>query len=232
MKMAVIGVTSCVLLCLANASFASPIVIGSGAGPANLFPFSSTYRGEYQQVYAATAFLGPLDIAEVAFASDPNPSGVAKMLLETFTVSLGTTSSTPSSPGSFASNKGADFTQVFSGKIVSILRKDGSFDFVINFSQTFAYDPSQGNLLLDVVLESGRAVPAFGDAFFAAGASTDIGRIYSGGAKGPNYGLLTRFSDVQDLQNDVPVPEPATLLLMCISLAAAGQRLSRRKSRP
>ena len=53
--------------------------------------------GEYQQVYTAADFSGPVLIDQVAFRSVNVLGGT--LLSDTLTLSLGTTSASPSAPG-------------------------------------------------------------------------------------------------------------------------------------
>ncbi len=196
-------------------AWASPIVIGSGSS-LNGFPFGEVsgpiaYLGEYQQIYLSTAFSGPLFINQIAFES-----AALGTLSDTFALGLGTTSATPSDPGTtYLGNKRPDFTQVFSGTVVTTLMGGSAFDLLINLDSPFLYDPSAGNLLLDVFLTaaSGNSAP------FKAGISTDVGRLSNFGGTGaptatPNFGLLTQFDVTQ-----IPIPEPMTLMLVGIGLA-------------
>jgi hypothetical protein len=93
--------------------FAGSIVIGSTGG-GNVFPLgTNNYKGEYQQLYASSAFPGQVTLTEVAFSS--RSTGTRK---ENITVSLSTTTASVSSPSSnYAANKGSDFTTVFSGPL-------------------------------------------------------------------------------------------------------------------
>lgn len=204
---------------------ATPITIGSDTQP-NAFPFGAPtgtnfpYLGEYQQIYAATAFSGPVWIWEVAFASAPG-GGLATSISDTFILSLGTTSTSPSAPGnSYSANKGADFTQVFAGTITATLAHNNTFDFVIPLKTPFTYNPLNGNLLLDVFVISETSTPELRATGFAAGPNTDVGKILNFGGTGnptgvKNDGLLTQFS-VRS------VPEPASLLLLGISAVSLG----------
>ncbi len=198
-----------------QAAWATPIVIGSGSS-LNGFPFGEVsgpiaYLGEYQQIYLSTAFSGPVFIHQIAFES-----AALGTLVDTFTLGLGTTSATPSDPGTtYAGNKRQDFTQVFSGTVVTTLMGGSAFDLVINLDDPFLYDPGAGNLLLDVFLTgaSGNGAP------FKAGISTDVGRLFNAGGTGSptatsDFGLLTQF-DVTQSQT----PEPVTLTLVGIGLA-------------
>ena len=118
--------------------------------------------------------------------------------------------------------------QVFGGTIVTTLMGGSAFDLMIPLDSPFLYDPSQGNLLLDVFLTdaSGNGPP------IKAGISTDVGRLFNIGGKSaatptPDFGLLTQFDVTQ-----VPIPEPMTLALVGIGLAGGvavkgGQKRSR-----
>lgn len=185
---------------------ASADYIVGGTGNDNTFPFGTTefYSGEYQQIYAGSAFSGPISISEISFQSIKllNP-GVETL---TFTVGLSTTDASLASPSlDYAANKGADFTTVFNGSITFTGRNDGTFDLVIPTS-AFTFDPSKGNLLLDVVITSSSGP---GVASFAFGPSDNVSRVYNIGGipgatkSGINEGLLTRFTTTA-------VPEPAS----------------------
>src|SRR5262249_38763059 len=133
------------------------------------------------------------------------------------TLGLSTTSATPGSPGTnYAANKGPDFTTVFSGTKTFTGAGNGTFD--LQFPITpFTYDPSKGNLLLDVVINSSTG----GGVFFFFGASPDTGRIFNNGGSGaatadPLRGLETRFT-----VGAAAVPEPATLAVFGVLAAGA-----------
>jgi len=217
----------CVLAVLAlsaRASFASTIVIG-GTGAANVFPFgANTYLGEYQQIYTSTAFSAPMTITQIAFET----AFPGFVITDTFTLSLGTTAATPATPGSnYAANKRPDFTTVFSGIVADPATGSGLFDFIINLSSPFVYNPASGNLLLDVVIASDVVTPG-GFTGFVFGPSPNVGRVFNvngngAATPGPNEGLLTQFSDT----GVSTVPEPATLALLGSGIVAIASRRRR-----
>src|SRR5689334_3678820 len=67
------------------------LVIGNFGG-GNAFPFSNQYSGEYQQVYAASAFPGVVTITQLSFDSVIVFSSAFSW---TGTLALGTTGATP-----------------------------------------------------------------------------------------------------------------------------------------
>jgi len=221
----------CVLAVLAlsaQPSFASTIVIG-GTGLANVFPFgANAYLGEYQQIYSSAAFSAPMTITQIAFET----SGAGSAIVDNFTLSLGTTAATPAAPGSnYAANKRPDLTTVFSGIVTDPATGSGVFDFIINLSSPFVYNPVSGNLLLDVVIASDLVTPG-GFVGFVFGPTPNVGRVFNAGGNGaatagPNEGLLTQFSDTVA----ATVPEPATLTLLGSGIVAIASQRRRRVAR-
>jgi hypothetical protein len=98
----------------------------------------------------------------------------------------------------------------------------GTFDFIVNLTTPFTYNPlNPGNLLLDVFIVS----DSDGGTQFVAGSSLSVGRLINFGGTGAvtpdgNYGLLTRFSD----EAAATVPEPTSLTLLATGLAVGARR--------
>jgi hypothetical protein len=186
---------------------ADMIVIG-GTNANNAFPFGTTdYLGEYQQLYASSAFTGPVTITEIAFASELG-SGRTRNL----NFSLGLSSSTASlaAPSTnYGANKGPDFTTVFSGSLSFTAQGTNTFDLVIPITP-FTYTPTNGNLLLDVVINS-----SGNDVFFVFGDSPNTSRVYNSAGSGaatadPGHGLETQFT----VSTAQAVPEPSAIALL------------------
>jgi hypothetical protein len=191
------------------------VTIGATDG-SNGFPFGSgpdqefEYRGVYQQIYAASSFNGQLSIDQIAFST--TPFGERLSISSSFALSLGTTASSPENLApSYAANRRTDLTELFTGT-VGVAAGGGGFDFIIPLSAPFVYEPSGGNLLLEVFIRENSESWSF-----QAGSSNATGRVFNFGGTGdtvaePNFGLLTQFSGSQE--DTAPVPEPATILLV------------------
>ena len=189
-----------------------PFGVDSAMGNANY-----AAGGEYQELYSSTDFSGagsPFTIHNIAFASTTGSTpGTATYDL---TLRLSTTSATTSSLSStFAANEGADQAVVFSGPLTANIQANGTFDLVFP-TTPFVYTPSQGNLLLDVVLNktTQAASPLY---FFSDNSfSGSTARVFQAGGTG---GGSTFGSALYTQFNAPAVPEASTtasfgLLLM------------------
>jgi hypothetical protein len=222
MHKTVAAIAIVVALAWGSPAVADTITIGATNSP-NLFPFGvgpgevNAYFGSYQQIYAAAAFGGPISINQIAFTTVIVGES-ALPLTSAFTLNIGTTSASPSAPGfDYSANRRPDLVPVFSGSVSLASTGRAAFDFVIPFTTPFEYDPSVGNLLLDVFITNNSRGPVG----FAGGDTWMTGRVYNLNGTGspnagPNRALLTRFSGT-DLE---PVPEPATFGLLASGLSA------------
>lgn len=126
-------------------------------------PFSQG-GGRFQQIFEASQFsaiTGPQRITEIAFRRDSSTTSF-NVTIADVQINLSTTSSTPLTlSSSYASNVGPDDLIVHTGPLT--LSASGTtvvpkpFDITIPLDPGFDYDPSQGNLLLDV-----RMIDTFG----------------------------------------------------------------------
>ena len=195
--------------------------MGIGGG-GNAFPFSpGSYAagGEYQQIYSSQAFGGAVTLTSIAFASSLVFQPHAAAINYDVTLRLSNTTASTTAPSTnFAANKGANFATVFSGHLTANVQNNDVFDLIFPITP-FLYNPSQGNLLLDVVMNS--ATPgSVTDAIFLGASSPSfpplIARVFQSFGTGPaftdNLGLFTGFGTAE-------IPEPSTWLLLGSGLA-------------
>ena len=191
----------------------------------NAYPFThTTYVSEYQQVYDGSFFSGPSLINQITFFAGP---GVMPGITGNFTLNFSTTSKSPATLGTvYANNLGLDNTLFFSGAVSNTLTFTGS---------PFLFDPSKGNLLLDVLVNT----PASANSSLIGSCGSDTNRAFSFSGTGPavgtgtnpglcspnSFGLKTQFTFTA-----VSVPEPTPLamfgagLLGLLGLAAVRGR--------
>lgn len=187
----------------------------------NGFPFNISDFGvpsqRYQQVYDAGEFpVSIIEITDIRFRPDDVAGNAFAGVLSSIRVDLSTTSAAVSGLSTtFASNVGGDNVTVFSGAWAASSADTGgpprSFDIVLPLSTSFFYDPSLGNLLLDVYNFNGGLTTQFDSHSTSGGVmarmfSTDVNAATGGGDPS---GLVTQFEyEVAD------IPEPATSALL------------------
>ena len=208
--------------------FSVPIVAGALVVPnewstaqgdtGSVFPIFSSKPMRYQQVFDAGQFArlnnGGGLINRIAFRGH-GPGVPFAGTVPQLQVNLSTTSKPADGLSStFADNVGADDTQVFSGPFQTAVTFTGdptTFEIEINFTTPFSYDPTKGNLLLDVRnLEGGTEVPPNEQEIDGTAASDDsVSRVYNYGDadatvagqtggldEKDSYGLITRFNAI------------------------------------
>jgi hypothetical protein len=206
------GAAAGLALGLAMTGPVSANVITFGTGNRNnAYPFmTSTYVGEYQQIYDGALFSGPVNITQIDFFS------VVGDISGDYTLHLSTSSATPQTLSTtYANNIGADNALFFSGSVSHVLSFTGT---------PFFFDPAGGDLLLDVFVNTGNPVSGS----LAAGCSTDTNRVFNfngNGSQGTgnspaictptSYGLETQFTFTA-----AQVPEPSELALFGTGLLA------------
>ena len=142
-------------------------------------------------------------------------------------------STTPRSPDSltpvFNDNHGADVLNVFNDTFVIRATNTSAlprtFEIVIPFTTPFWYDPSRGNLAMDVITFSGgTGLVLDGQDTFGDG----VGRVFGpgGGVNGTvdSFGFATRFG-----MN--VVPEPSAMLIFGLGFLVIGAFVNRSQSR-
>lgn len=217
------------------------------------FPFDLPLQGvssqRYQQVFAASEFSSftvPHLITQIRFRPDVLPNVASPPLnsagrafsatLPNIQINLSTTSKAPDGLSTtFAANVGANDTVVYSGALTlaSAFTGPGSgpkdFDIIINLTQAFLYDRSQGNLLLDIRNFSGVSLSSAGQVLFDATnvPGDSVSRVFANDVNltagaADTRGLVTQFTAT-------PIPTPA--LLPGIAVWTLGMLRQRRAER-
>jgi hypothetical protein len=197
--------------------WADTITIGEPQGSANIFPFGGANPASagtrYQQAYASTAFgpVGPILITSISFL---NGNGGAfatsqyRFSFSTITAGIDTLSNFD-----FDGNLGADNTLFASPTLTGA----SPTTLTITGFAPFLYDPSQGNLLMDIVVTPGSVIAGISPAVYAARPGTALGifsRYHNFGAGTIGFGLITRF----DFTPAQSVPEPGSFVLLSSGL--------------
>ena len=159
---------SLLAIVVAPTAFADMVVIPNAqtsveGNEANAFPFGRTaasnepYR--YQQVFNASGFgeqAVPITIDEIRFRTDSNNTVATTITVQSIEVRFSTTQVAADGLDNvlFDNNIGPDATLVYSGGLVwpipVLSAPPHPFEQTIPLTTSFVYDPSAGNLLLEV----------------------------------------------------------------------------------
>ena len=220
---------------LVASSFSGTLVVpGSNAttegDSGNILPFGSGGSVRYQQVYASTAFasltLGGEYITQIAFR--PDAAQGAFTSTQTVQLNLSTTSKSPDSLSlTFSANVGLDDAVVFGSAPLTLSSSatggaPHDFDIIITLTTPFFYNPSAGNLLLDVRKFSGQGVGVFDAAMATTDAVSRVGAVNvtaDSATFNDTGGLVTRFTTT--------VPEPCSAMLLLTGIALFATRRQR-----
>ena len=203
---------------LASVPETEQLVLPPGAenvegGNSSPMPFRGE-RGRLQQLYPQSYFAeagGPMRILAVSFRPDSNQFGKLQGTYD-ITLSLSTTSRSGQQLRpefwEIDNNHGADRLIVFSGAIaIDAVHPGGdgpaSMGVVIPFQSAFTYDPSAGNLLLDIAQVQIGGV----------GGDIDIFHMINDAAIVDNNQVLSRYMLATEFGFTV-VPEPSMKVLI------------------
>ena len=189
----------------------------------NGFLFIDGSAAHWQQDYRADQFSaanGPLLIKEIRFRIDANPlrGQPFDAVLPSVQINLSTTHVAPSAMSVFfAQNVGPDEKVVFPQGLLHLQSKGLGFDIVVGLLNPYVYDPSLGNLLLDIKYGGGVSIPSTIDADQQLPPNRSTAALWQGGLTS-TFGELQGMGLVTQFRYD-PVPEPRSLVLLCACTA-------------
>ena len=210
----------------------------------------------YQQAYDASVFgglSGPVTIEGIGFRPDAQYGSAFATTLSDIQINLSTTPlSLDALTGTFASNVGIDDTIVVNRGALSLTSSftgpaggPMAFDIYIPLDTAFVYDPTAGNLLLDVRNYAGQVDPSIFPVFDAdmsdvlwRGYTTnpDVDGVDNAEAtlSGRGFGLVTQFiyTPVETGGDTGPVAVPLPSASVLVAIGLAGVARSRRRRRP
>jgi hypothetical protein len=175
---------------LVHGAPAGSVIIGTAdPGNGNEFPFGDGLGTDYEQVYNSANFSSSMSINQISFFNTQYQPGSSSWAPGTYYFYLSTTSVAVG--GLVGNDEGPDNTLFgtynLSGAVPSPM---------ISFNgAAFNYNPSQGNLLLDI--QTGPRVPGSGNVYLDAmngDAGTLFSRLYNAGGGSQRFGLVTEFS--------------------------------------
>lgn len=209
----------------------------------NSFPFNSgSTQIRYQQLFDSSQFgTAPVTLYAIKFRQAVDATGGTPFstVLPSISIDLATAATQAgAASATFASNLGADVTNVFSGALSlsssASARKDGiaqPFDIVIPFATPFTYNPLSGDLVLDVRNFGGGTTTGFD---FLTGGVPVLSSLFSFGNANATSGFVRDNSGLIAAFQITPlataVPEPASWAMMLIGFGAIGYA-SRRRTR-
>lgn len=218
--------------------------VEGNSGSRNVLGFINVSR--LQQVFNASQFLtGPVTLTGVSFRANGasfggifgGPGTAFSHTTQGLQIALSTTAASADNLStSFAANTGSNVLNVLPRANVTYGTAAGSangttkdFDVFLNFVNPFTYDPSMGNLLLDLTNFGGSnssgttldGVDLLGDGTSSLFVSNGTG----GTGATSTFGYITQFTTGSVAG---AVPEPATWLMMILGFGGIGFSMRRR----
>ena len=222
---------------------------GSEGNSFSTVPFTAgSGTARFQQIYdfqnlTIAGYSGPFLIQSIKFREDAGHQFGFSSSFANIQISFSTTTRPVDGlSGVFSENVGANDTPLINGSFRLGVSAATPFDdagtpgAAIFLSTPFLYDPSQGNLLMDIHNFGGGGTtwgdppffgPAYVDAWNFAGdrvSSVSANSVGAVSGTASTLGLVTQFGMT-------PVPEPSTVALLTVGLVAFGFLARQRKTR-
>jgi hypothetical protein len=188
---------------------------------------------DYQQVYTSTAFNAPMTINAISWYYDHPDGGNAILLGGTYTVFWGYAAfdSVNNLSTNLASNYISNPTMIASVTVPpGGINDDPGITLTLDKAQQFTYDPTQGNLLLEIVVTNQDNVPngsgnGYDEADLTGLVTSRAYCVANQGCVADAVGLVTTFAF------QAAVPEPGSLMMLGTGVIGLGGLLRRRLSR-
>ncbi len=184
----------------------------------------------YQQIYSSTEFPGaPILITELAFSTS---SVISSASLDSLglDVHLGDAATSAANPSAtFSSNRGSDYQDVFSGMLTFTPAQNNTFDMVLHLTTPFLYNPSAGDLLLDILLTQTPSITGSALYFGGDSSATDA-RIFNASPSATGRVDFNTLATEFTFTSVSAAPEPSTLLMLVTGLGAVIVGLKRKRT--
>lgn len=174
-------------------------------------PLTAPNGARSQSLYSASDFPGPMSISGIGYRLDSGASRPLNITITDIQFTLSTFTATSLS-ATFADNVGSNELVVFNRQPLALVMSNGGspnpFDLVVTFDIPFFYDPSIGDLLVDIRKFSSE----FDSLNFDAESGTSVSTVYANTVDSQRGNTLTKVLVAEFY--GVIIPEPTALSLL------------------